>query len=166
MWTKDGSIDGTPIPGFDSAGPIGGIIDVHVSCSAPSAFSVDPNDTSTPWGKYVTYHPLIDHIAPLDITDSIIHFDNGTTLQGVNTIIYASGYNFALPFAKSADLPWCNTPLFDKKIKEGERKNGEKWEEGGLKGSGVNGLDPLMLFLENDSSICFPVLRESESGGS
>jgi hypothetical protein len=165
MWTKGGSIDGTPTPDFES-GAKGGMIDVHVSCSAPSAFSVDPNDKSTPWGKYVTYHPLIDHISPLDTRESIIPFDNGTILTGVDTIIYATGYNFSLPFAKSSDVPWSSSRLLDKTIGGGERRNGDKWEEGGIKGLGINGLDPLMLFLEGDRSVCFPVLRKSVKEGS
>lgn len=137
-------------------------IDVHVSCSARSAFSVDTDDPDTPWGKYVTYHPLIDHISSSG-EDSIIHFEDETALEGVDTIIFATGYNFALPFAKGEDRPWCDSPLFDKRIEEGERELGHAWEKGGLKGLGVKGLDGLMLFMENDRSICFPVMRESST---
>lgn len=172
-------------------------IDVHISCSAPSQYSVDPTDESTPWGKYVTYHPIISHISnglptpppsasstpsPMGTHDSntashrihpgilsgiaqssVVHFEDGSSLSDIDTIIFATGYNFAIPFAKSTDEPWTSTPLFSGRIRDGERAGGQKWEEGGVKGMGVEGLDELMLFLEGDRSLCFPVMRTSFS---
>lgn len=111
-----------------------------------------------PWGRYVTYHPIISRISA-----GIIEFEDGSTLEGVDSIIYATGYNFALPFAKVEDRPWCENAVFGGRIGDGEREGGDMWEEGGMKGLGVKGLDELMLFLEGDRSICFPVLRKSRT---
>lgn len=152
MYTKEQMASGKPV---NSPIPPERQIEVHVSCSAPSAFSVDPNDPNTPWGKYVTYHPMIEHVST-----STIHFEDETTLDDVDVVIYATGYNFALPFAKFEDRPWCDNPIFNGKIGSEERMGGDTWEEKGMKGLGVKGLDELMLFLEGDRSICFPVLRE------
>lgn len=135
---------------------------VYVSSSgAPSPmYSVTPDDPSTPWMKYIDYRPLISHVAE----DGVIHLqDKGGELSGVDTIIYATGYNFSLPFCKVTDAPWRDMRILDDRIRPGERDGGSEGEVGGMKGLGVEGLDPLLLFLENDQkrSIAFPVLRQS-----
>lgn len=78
----------------------------------------------------------------------------------MDTIIYATGYNFAYPFFKRADKPWDEVDLVDGVIRSGERKGGEEWEEGGVKGLGMKKLDELLLFLKGDRSIAFPALCE------
>lgn len=158
-------------------------IDVHISCSAKTPFSVDDTEGSVPWGKYVKYHPLIKSVettpgswpytppaTPSTSTSlqngtgskkSVIHFEDGSQLTDVDTIIYATGYSFAMPFAKSTDEPWASHPLLDGSIGVADREGGEEWEGGGMMGQGVKGLDGSMLFMQGDQSICFPTLRES-----
>lgn len=95
----------------------------------------------------------------------IVFQDDSETLQEVDVIIFATGYNFSLPFCKATDSPWDGARILDDQIRPGERDGGSESEVGGMKGLGVEGLDPLLLFLENDPlrSIAFPVLRTSAS---
>ena len=114
--------------------------------------------------RYITYRPLISHI---DQDGGIVFQDEAEAepLRGVDMIIFATGYNFSLPFCKAADKPWneSESRILDSQIRPGERDGGNESEVGGMKGLGVEGLDPLLLFLENDPSrnIAFPVLRTS-----
>jgi len=82
----------------------------------------------------------------------------------VDTIIFATGYNFSLPFCKITDYPWSDTKyqVLDEVIQEEERDGGRKGELGGMKGLSMDKLDEVMLFLEADEgkSIAFPALRE------
>lgn len=112
--------------------------------------------------RYIDYRPLISHLEP---DGKIVFEDEGGELSEVDTIIYATGYNFSLPFCKVTDSPWRDMRILDGLIKDGERSGGSEREVGGMKGMGIEGLDPLLLFLENDEerSIAFPTLRQSMS---
>jgi hypothetical protein len=79
-------------------------------------------------------------------------------------IIFATGYNNSLPFAKATDEPWKSANVLDEVIREDEREGGDKWEIGGVKGLHMVGLDELLLFLKEDRSIAFPGLRTSLLG--
>lgn len=104
----------------------------------------------------------MSHIKP---DGTIVFQETEETLSGVDTIIFATGYNFNFPFCKTGDQPWDTTRMLDSQIHPGERDGGEESEVGGMKGLSVERLDPLLLFLENDTarSIAFPVLRMSSS---
>jgi hypothetical protein len=78
----------------------------------------------------------------------------------IDIIIFATGYNFALPFCKETDAPWNKTKILDGTIHQVERAGGREGDVGGMKGLGVDSLDELLLFLKDDQSIAFPVLRE------
>jgi hypothetical protein len=82
----------------------------------------------------------------------------------VDTIIFATGYNFSLPFCKITDYPWSDPKyqVLDEVIQPGEREGGREGEVGGMKGLSMDKLDEVMLFLEADEgrSIAFPALRE------
>ena len=82
----------------------------------------------------------------------------------VDTIIFATGYNFSLPFCKTTDHPWSDHKyqVLDEVIQEEEREGGKEGEVGGMKGLSMDKLDEVMLFLEADEgkSIAFPALRE------
>jgi len=140
--------DGTPL---STDGP--GFTKVYVSCSSPP-------DTKDPWTPYITYLPLISHLSP----EGTIIFQDDQNLDGVDTIIFATGYNFSLPFCKNTDHPWDNPTyrVLDEVITPEERVGGKEDERGGMKGLSMVGLDELMLFLEADKgrSIAFPTLRE------
>jgi hypothetical protein len=122
--------------------------------------------------------PLISHLENGEIifhpsssesdTSSASNGTDGSGTKGrrltegeVDTIIFATGYNFALPFCKTSDSPWSSRPLLQDSITSEEREGGRKWEIGGMKGLTMQGMDPLLLFPEGDRSIAFPILRES-----
>lgn len=134
-----------------------GFIKVYVSSSGSTPHSASPDGPCAP---YIHNLPLISHLSSPSSAHpkGIIHFEDGQQLSGVDTIIYATGYNFAYPFFKREDKPWDEVGLVDGVIRNGERKGGEEWEVGGLKGLGMKKLDELLLFLEGDRSIAFPAL--------
>lgn len=110
---------------------------------------------SGPWDEHITRVPLVDRVE-----GGKICFAGREPLEGVDTIIFATGYNFALPFCKRSDRPWCERMVLDTEIRDEERQGGEKRDVGGIKGLMQKDLDGLFLFLEGDRSIAFPVLRE------
>ncbi len=131
-----------------------GFTKVYVSSSG------EPNITSSsgPWNRYTTHVPLIHHVE-----GPTIFLEDHPPLEGVDVMIFATGYNFSLPFCKRTDAPWCEKAVLDVEIEAGERGGGEERDVGGIKGLAMRELDGLMLFLEGDRSIAFPVLRESAS---
>jgi hypothetical protein len=143
-----------------------GFTKVYVSCSNPS-------ETDDPWTPYITYIPLISHLDHGDLhfqpssSSSTSSPNSAKVLRKgeIDTIIFATGYNFSLPFCKVIDSPWDERRILQEVIQQGERKGGREWEVGGMKGLTMEGLDPLMLFLEGEGdeerSIAFPILRES-----
>ncbi|WVQ94688.1 hypothetical protein IAU59_001768 [Kwoniella sp. CBS 9459] len=150
---------------------------VWVSSSGTTAHSASQDG---PWAKFIKNVPLISHIDPpsAEHPRGLIHFqlpaesgaeakgegdgDNkaGRTepLEAPEVIIYATGYNFLYPFFKATDAPWNKHKLGDGAVRDGEREKGDQWEVGGVKGQGMRGLDELMLFLEGDRTMAFPVL--------
>ncbi|WRT65333.1 uncharacterized protein IL334_002276 [Kwoniella shivajii] len=147
-------------------------IKVYVSSSGNTQYSA----TDGPWSSYITHLPLISHLSPpkKEKPKGTIHFEASEgnesdqdiqiqerpvkTLDNVDIIIFATGYNFSFPFMRKEDKPWTQTRLSEKEVRKGERENGDIWEEGGIKGQGVDGLDELLLFLKGDRSISFPTL--------
>jgi hypothetical protein len=128
-----------------------GYTKVFVSCSTPPE-SIDP------WTPYITYLPLISHFQGGQIV-----LEDGKEVQ-VDTIIFATGYNFSLPFCKITDYPWSDPryQVLDEVVQPGERDDGREGEVGGMKGLSMDKLDEVMLFLGADEgrSIAFPALRE------
>jgi hypothetical protein len=141
--------DGTPLPGVEP----GGYTKVYVSCSTPP-------ETVDPWTPYITYLPLISTISE----NGRIVLEDGKEVEGVDTIICATGYNFSLPFCKITDYPWSDPryQVLDQVITPEERAGGREAEVGGMKGLSMDKLDEVMLFLEADKrrTIAFPTLRE------
>ena len=136
---------------------------VYISTSGTVPPTSMPLDEPTPWREYITQVPIISHISPPSCSHprGLIHFNDKPPMEDVDTIIFATGYNFALPFCKATDRPWIDTPLLDGVITADERKEGMERDIGGMKGLGVKHLDELLLFLDNDRSIAFPTLRMS-----
>jgi hypothetical protein len=128
-----------------------GYTKVYVSCSTPPE-GIDP------WTPYINYLPLISHCQ-----NGKLVLDDGQEV-GVDTIIFATGYNFSLPFCKITDYPWSDPKyqVLDEVIQEEEREGGREGEVGGMKGLSMDKLDEVMLFLQADEgrSIAFPALRE------
>ncbi|WVR04176.1 hypothetical protein IAU60_001176 [Kwoniella sp. DSM 27419] len=154
----------------DAHGP--GFTKVWVSSSGPTTHSAS---TDGPWAPFIRNVPLISHIDPPSAghPGGLIHFQSAPRADGQGdeekdvepldapeVIIFATGYNFNYPFFKPTDRPWSRDEhdVVDGVVRPGEREGGDEWEEGGLKGQGMRGLDELLLFLKGDRTIAFPVL--------
>lgn len=143
---------------------------VYVSSSGtPNSHNDQGKYPPQPWTEYITHIPLISHYTPPSSSHphGSIHFQapEGQAAQEpleaeIDIIIFATGYNFALPFCKETDAPWNKTKILDGTIHQVERAGGREGDVGGMKGLGVDSLDELLLFLKDDQSIAFPVLRE------
>lgn len=122
------------------------------------------NSGNEPWTPYIRTVSTIDHIqGPAAFTPKgSVHIrgTDGPVLSDIDIIIFATGYNNSLPFAKATDAPWNSANVLDEVIGEDERAGGDQWEVGGVKGLRMNGLDELLLFLRDDRTIAFPGLRE------
>ena len=123
------------------------------------------NSGSEPWAPYFRTVATIDHFEGPSggRSKESIHLKDAskTVLEDIDLIIFATGYNNSLPFAKATDEPWKSANVLDEVIREDERAGGDKWEIGGVKGLHMVGLDELLLFLKEDRSIAFPGLRTS-----
>lgn len=119
------------------------------------------NSGTEPWTPYIRTVPTIHHIEGPSQTGppGTIYLQDDSKLEDIDLIIFATGYNNSLPFAKAADEPWASASVLDEVISEDERVGGDEWEIGGVKGLHMVGLDELLLFLKDDRSIAFPGLR-------
>ena len=134
------------------------------SSPGPSSYSMPPGpgDPTQQWREYITPVPLISHISPSsrEHPRGLIHFQDGSEVDDVDVIIFATGYSFSLPFCRSSDRPWTTQSLLERAIEDhDERINDEP--EYGVKGLAMKELDGLMLFLDGDRTISFPALRKS-----
>lgn len=66
-------------------------------------------DGSAPWTKEVIVIPRIERID----TEGTIIFSDGTELDSskIDSIIFATGYNFYFPFCHPTDAPWSTQPV-------------------------------------------------------
>lgn len=69
----------------------------------------------------MTVLPQLDHVDP----SGALHFLDGTVLANgaVDALIYATGYNYSVPFALPTDAPWNANPLV--RPREGGAKPGD-----------------------------------------
>ena len=111
---------------------------VYVSSEGENTYATRTGE----WARYITDYPLIDQIKH----ESII-FKDGSKVDDVDTVIFATGYYYSLPFCRPSDQPWRDLHVLDPL-------------DQGLKGMYMSDLDPLWLFLKNDTSIAFPLLRQ------
>jgi len=121
---------------------------VYVSSSGDTSYAGREGD----WAKYIEDVPLITSIKGNEIVvQGAAEGEEEKRLSGVDVVIFATGYWYALPFCHVGDQPWNEVRvLSDVKNKE----------EGGIRGFHMDNLDSLQLFLANDRSIAFPTLRE------
>jgi hypothetical protein len=113
-----------------------------------------------PWTKFIQHRPLIEKI-----DGGVIHFKDGSTLEDIDVIIFATGFYYQLPFAKSEDAPWnekrvCEETVGDVDVLD--EVNG--WEKGGIQGLAIKELDEIKLFLKGDRTCAFIALRECHFG--
>ena len=138
--------------------PIQGNVDVFQSSSMlPNDMSPygKKEDEKQPWTKFIQHRPLIDRIE-----DDVIHFKDGTTLEDVDVIIFATGYYYYLPFCKSEDAPWNEKRVCDETVRGVDvldEING--WEKDGIQGLAMKGLDEIKVFLKDDRTCAFIALR-------
>jgi hypothetical protein len=131
--------------------------------------SMLPNDMSPygkkeekgqPWTRFIQHRPLIEKIE-----GGVIHFKDGSTLEDIDVIIFATGFYYQLPFAKSEDAPWnekrvCEETVGDVDVLD--EVNG--WEKGGIQGLAIKELDEIKLFLKGDRTCALIALREYHLG--
>ena len=119
-----------------------------------------------PWDRYIDSRPVISRIEEAGgESKGIIHFNDGSSIDDVDTIIYATGYYLSYPFLKAADRPWSD-PAFRVVEDVIDASEASPRDQGGLKALSVGALDGIFLFLERDRSIAFLGLRESFDIGS
>ena len=125
-------------------------------------------DPQTPWHGYITKLPLIHHFEPSSPSHpkGRVHFKGDPQpahppLTDVDLVIFCTGYSNCLPFIKASDLPWKENRVLEEVISGEEREGGDEWEVGGLRGLCMSGLDPMLIFLQQDRSLGFIGLRES-----
>jgi len=155
--------DGSPVNGHTPALPY---TKVYQSTTGTTN-KANVEDPSAPWWPYIHKLPMIHHFEPASDAHprGRIHFKGDppahAPVDDVDVVIFCTGYNNALPFAKAEDYPWNEHRVLEQAIKPEEREGGDEWEAGGLRGLYMRGLDPMLIFLENDRSIAFVGLRES-----
>jgi len=114
---------------------------VYVSSSGDTSYAGREGD----WAKWIEDVPIITRIEGGEI---VVEGDRRVT--GVDVVIFATGYWYALPFCQAADAPWRDIPVLS-----------DTDDNGSLKGFHMDELDASQLFLKADRSIAFPTLRES-----
>lgn len=122
--------------------------------------SSSANDPNEPWKPYIHTVPLIDRIEGGRIHFKSIPFSHDT-IGDVDVIIFATGYYNSLPFCKTTDEPWRSRRILKEDITV--KSGGDERELGGMRGLHMEGLDEMLLFLEEDRSIAFPGLRKLSS---
>jgi hypothetical protein len=117
-------------------------------------------DDSKPWLELIEHRPLIEKIENVD-EKSVIHFNDGTTVENIDVIIFATGYLYYFPFFKSTDFPWNTKAVCEQHIEAVDvMDDRDKWEVDGLQGLGMREVDDLKIFLEGDRTCAFIGLRE------
>jgi hypothetical protein len=103
---------------------------------------------------------LIDRIEG----DKIV-FKDELELTGIDTIIFATGYEYFFPFFKVEDEPWLSAErkLVADVVGDMESVQPEL-DQGGMRGLGMQHLDELMMFLQGDRSMALLGLGEKEKG--
>lgn len=138
------------------------------SSGLPNMFTGGLPKEAQPWLDHIEQKTLISHVDEPEEEGgtSVIHFKDGSTVDDIDVLIFATGYLFYYPFFKSADYPWNQKEgrLCSDEIREVDvldEKDG--WEKGGVQGMTQEGMDELKLFLKADRSLAIMGLRESNS---
>ncbi len=113
------------------------------------------------WRKFVELHGLIERIQ-----GDLIIFKDGSELKGIDTIIFATGYEFYFPFFKVDDEPWSREEarLVTDVVGDAESVS-PQLDHRGMRGLGMQHLDELMMFLQGDRSMAMLGLGESAACG-
>ncbi len=154
------------------------------SSGGGNAFATPPDGKTKlqdePWWDHIIQKGLISHFdstsTDLPGKKSKIMFQEGSSIQDVDVIIFATGYLYNLPFLKIQDWPWREPSIrpLDKEILEvdvlGNEGSPQQMSEkeskkgrgtlGGIQGQGMRNIDELQLFLKKDRSFALLGLRE------
>lgn len=124
-----------------------------------SGLAADEEDESRPWLRLIEQRPLIDRIEE----GGVIRFTDGSTLEEIDVIIFATGYLYYYPFFKRSDYPWNReeVQVLDRTVEGVDVVREDGKDVGGLQGLGMRNMDELMLFLERDRSMALIGLREA-----
>lgn len=127
-----------------------------------SGLAADEDDEARPWLRLIEQRPLIERI-DAEGGGSVIQFKDESTLDGIDVIIFATGYLYYYPFFKRSDVPWNRkeAQVLDLPVVEGDVVGEGQRDVGGMQGLGMRHMDELLLFLENDRSMALIGLRES-----
>jgi hypothetical protein len=125
-----------------------------------SGLAADEDDDSRPWLRLIEQRPLIDRI-----DGGAIRFKDGSALQDIDVIIFATGYLYYYPFFKRSDYPWSleEARVLDLAVEGVDVSQKDSSDVGGLQGLGMRNMDELMLFLEKDRSMALIGLRKSRT---
>ncbi|KAJ9110945.1 hypothetical protein QFC20_002711 [Naganishia adeliensis] len=116
-----------------------------------SGLAADEEDDSRPWLRLIEQRPLIDRVEE----GGVIRFTDGSTLDDIDAIIFATGYLYYYPFFKRSDYPWNReeVQVLDRTVEGVDVLREDGKDVGGLQGLGMRNMDELMLFLEKDRSM-------------
>lgn len=124
---------------------------LYVSARSPSSWLSEDALGDKPWRQRIRIVPSIERVEPSEGRSSRLHLTDGTTLDDVSVIVFATGYLYSFPFAQSDDEPFISSPLIDA-VSHGE---------GPHAAASVSNLDAAQLFYAHDPTLALPCLQWS-----
>ncbi|GAA5931429.1 uncharacterized protein JCM15063_001464 [Sporobolomyces koalae] len=80
---------------------------VYQSARSPSKLGIPFDAPDAPeWAREITVVPAIRRIS-----NHLVTFEDGTSRDDIDTIIFATGYYFTFPFLRASDAPWDDHPV-------------------------------------------------------
>ncbi|GAA5917339.1 hypothetical protein JCM5296_001296 [Sporobolomyces johnsonii] len=124
---------------------------VYQSARSPPVIGIPFDAPDAPeWAKEIAVFPPVRKVE-----GKVIEFEDGRTLEDVDTIIYCTGYYFSFPFCHTTDAPFSEHPLTRPPPTPSslpDTKLPPAPVEGGLR---VHNLDDRFLFYLPDPSLVF-----------
>lgn len=109
----------------------------------PPPIGYDLRDPKAPaWTRFIEAREALE-----SISDSVLNLSDGTKLDDVDLICFATGYRYAFDFCSTSDQPWSRYPL----LAMNENESGRR----------VHHLDRLQTFYFPDPSFAFLALVTS-----
>ncbi|GAA5881975.1 hypothetical protein JCM3774_002558 [Rhodotorula dairenensis] len=124
---------------------------IYQSARSPPALGIPWDAPDAPeYSKEVRVFPPIRRVRGREI-----EFEDGTSVNDVDSIIFATGYYFSFPFLSPKDAPFSSAPITYAPPRPGDGGPRPTAEEGGLR---VHHLDDRMLFYLPDPTLAFLAL--------
>ena len=124
---------------------------------SPPPLDYDPRSADSPdWARRITVVPRIDHIQPSKQGKGRIVFEDGQTVDDVDTIIFATGYAYDFPYLNQNLAPFDTQPLIPTTPSPPPQEVGGKdvYEPPSRTSSKLTHLDDWSLFYNADASMC------------